>query len=640
MAMPIRPTRKGWTPPAARIEGDRLLRARQAQQRGIDAVAARVAATEQEEREEQADLVVKVDHLNEKVDRLFVDIPKIIPAGGGGKRMVAKVLDRDFPGLGDLPENAALKANNLSDLSDTAQARENLAVPTFVATRTAMLALNTAKDRVAYLTEAPLEGIHDWDGSDLNAKVADASQTTTSINSGTDVITLASHGLLNSQGVIALSAVNGLSLNTVYWVHKIDANTFTLHSNIYLGVSGLTPINLTGTTNFSFRRLKDPEKRIYVTPATDLSGASGAWVRRGAAVTGSGFEDALQGDARMHKFADRAMFGDAVNYDGRTSSFPTTNWLFYEGAGTVPMSYLLNNAGVAAVYTSYTDGSTAFSSGGTAILGAIRNGGIGISAYASSGVGAGCDAMYMEAVRKHADTGCLGIEINATNIYADDAAPTNPYQGASPDAVIGIWIVSGGSTVTNPTSYKASAGIAIGGNPQPFQTGIVLCETGLWADGTGLRHGLAMPENTAVEWWFSDGSIGVAFDIVGNVTDLAHKQQILVNNTGFAWYSAGTAGFSLAYIASAVNGIQIRPATTTNGPTIVPAGSDTNITGILLGKGSGGWIMYDGGGGVKFWYNTTGIGFYGTTPIAKPTGVAVTAAGVHAALVSLGLIAA
>jgi hypothetical protein len=34
------------------------------------------------------------------------------------------------------------------------------------------------------------------------------------------------------------------------------------------------------------------------------------------------------------------------------------------------------------------------------------------------------------------------------------------------------------------------------------------------------------------------------------------------------------------------------------------------------------------------------LGFYGTTPIAKPTGVAVSAAGIHAALVSLGLIAA
>lgn len=34
------------------------------------------------------------------------------------------------------------------------------------------------------------------------------------------------------------------------------------------------------------------------------------------------------------------------------------------------------------------------------------------------------------------------------------------------------------------------------------------------------------------------------------------------------------------------------------------------------------------------------VGFYGTAPIAKQTGVAVTAAAVHAALVALGLIAA
>lgn len=34
------------------------------------------------------------------------------------------------------------------------------------------------------------------------------------------------------------------------------------------------------------------------------------------------------------------------------------------------------------------------------------------------------------------------------------------------------------------------------------------------------------------------------------------------------------------------------------------------------------------------------IGFYGATPVAKQTGVAVSAAGIHAALVALGLIAA
>jgi len=38
--------------------------------------------------------------------------------------------------------------------------------------------------------------------------------------------------------------------------------------------------------------------------------------------------------------------------------------------------------------------------------------------------------------------------------------------------------------------------------------------------------------------------------------------------------------------------------------------------------------------------NTTGLGFFATAPVARPTGVAVTAAGIHAALVTLGLITA
>lgn len=42
----------------------------------------------------------------------------------------------------------------------------------------------------------------------------------------------------------------------------------------------------------------------------------------------------------------------------------------------------------------------------------------------------------------------------------------------------------------------------------------------------------------------------------------------------------------------------------------------------------------------SFFHAGTNLGFYGTTPVAKQTGVAVSAAGIHAALVSLGLIGA
>lgn len=52
----------------------------------------------------------------------------------------------------------------------------------------------------------------------------------------------------------------------------------------------------------------------------------------------------------------------------------------------------------------------------------------------------------------------------------------------------------------------------------------------------------------------------------------------------------------------------------------------------LMLQPSGGALMVAPTGGT--------VGFFGTTPVAKPTGVAVSAAGVHAALVSLGLIAA
>ena len=62
----------------------------------------------------------------------------------------------------------------------------------------------------------------------------------------------------------------------------------------------------------------------------------------------------------------------------------------------------------------------------------------------------------------------------------------------------------------------------------------------------------------------------------------------------------------------------------------------------------GGGVYFTNYGGGEFWIDTDGdlklisgkLGFYGAAPVAKPTGVAVTAAAIHAALVSLGLIAA
>jgi hypothetical protein len=65
---------------------------------------------------------------------------------------------------------------------------------------------------------------------------------------------------------------------------------------------------------------------------------------------------------------------------------------------------------------------------------------------------------------------------------------------------------------------------------------------------------------------------------------------------------------------------------------------------------TGPWTLYDAAGtavlvntgaaAIRVGGSGGSVGFYGTAPIALQTGVAVTAEGIHAALVALGLIAA
>jgi hypothetical protein len=73
------------------------------------------------------------------------------------------------------------------------------------------------------------------------------------------------------------------------------------------------------------------------------------------------------------------------------------------------------------------------------------------------------------------------------------------------------------------------------------------------------------------------------------------------------------------YIRAGASGARVRIGDNANDVFLMTSGKTTRVLGRL---------MVD-----------EHVGFYGTTPIAKPAGVAVTAAAVHAALVALGLIA-
>jgi len=104
------PVRTKWTPPPARVEGDRLLKARAAEQRVRNAA---VQAEAQKERTKEIlgqELGTKVDELEETVDRLIDNLPRIIPNGGGGGRKTVKyVLERDYPGVASTALNPTVE---------------------------------------------------------------------------------------------------------------------------------------------------------------------------------------------------------------------------------------------------------------------------------------------------------------------------------------------------------------------------------------------------------------------------------------------------------------------------------------------------------------------------------------------------
>ncbi len=78
-------------------------------------------------------------------------------------------------------------------------------------------------------------------------------KATTSINSTTDTLTIANHGLRDGTGLKAQSAVNGLNTTDTYYAKSTGASTFTLHPTSADAIAGTNTVNLTGTTNLTFK---------------------------------------------------------------------------------------------------------------------------------------------------------------------------------------------------------------------------------------------------------------------------------------------------------------------------------------------------------------------------------------------------
>lgn len=150
-----------------------------------------------------------------------------------------------------------------------------------VATFSALRSLSMADYQSAHVEG---EGIFDWVSADQSADTVRSSGTTTSVASSTS--TLAAHGMLTGDVITVTAAVNGLATNTLYYVIVLTSSTFRLASSManakaYVPTTNETHIVFTGTTNFTFKRLRDHLQGVYVIPTGgQFDGTTGAWKRR------------------------------------------------------------------------------------------------------------------------------------------------------------------------------------------------------------------------------------------------------------------------------------------------------------------------------------------------------------------------
>ncbi|MBB4272799.1 hypothetical protein [Rhizobium mongolense] len=133
---------------------------------------------------------------------------------------------------------------------------------------------------------------------------------------------------------------------------------------------------------------------------------------------------------------------------------------------------------------------------------------------------------------------------------------------------------------------------------------------------------------------FADRNLGVNVPVGGTIKGTFHVFTGASGSTG-----VGTGGDDLVIENNANVGL-----------TLLCPNTDTATIGFGDAASSlQGWVQYvhssdtlrlGAGGSTRVQITSAGMGFNGAAPISKPTGVAVTAAAIHAALVSYGLIAA
>ena len=97
---------------------------------------------------------------------------------------------------------------------------------TVVASLAGLKALDEDTIRGAILTDLSRAGTFVYNAADMSAVLAPTSVTSTGVDSGTETITSANHGLQTGHAVRPTTSINGLTAGTTYWIIRVSSNTF------------------------------------------------------------------------------------------------------------------------------------------------------------------------------------------------------------------------------------------------------------------------------------------------------------------------------------------------------------------------------------------------------------------------------
>jgi hypothetical protein len=371
-------------------------------------------------------------------------------------------------------------------------------------------------------------------------------------------------------------------------------------------------------------RIAALESTDLSTLRADLAGTTnGLGIDLDGTVAGSAIDQITTGqhftqnNARIHRFNDRILLNGATVNDGAfpnvTQDWQSQAWVT-AGFGAGPMASaifgLANNSNPnSAIGVNVAIRSRDFTSAGTTaipVFGCAFNDNTTLGTKAYGG--------YFEA---HRPVGSVGVDTYGVEIDTRASTSTITPDPYTIGDVVALQLASGAEWSATG-QFDASAAIQIAANPMKFKKGIVIRDDAITDLGSGLKDVLCIPKGSLIRQWTGAGAPASYIYFATNTAAGSSSLQLADSSFKVSETSTGSEQFRVTVTTNAVNFLGTIAGATGTSPGLEARGADANANLRLIGKGTGGPALIDGGGATKISVGTTGIGFYGTAPAAKP----------------------